>query len=267
MPCLFCKGDTTGSKSVEHIIPESLGNTKSILPPGVVCDKCNSYFARKVEKPLLESIELAALRFHQRVPSKRGRIPPLEGTIGPSAPATMYLYRGGEFAGLLDTSLEAAKLILHDKADVLNLPAPGDDWNPTLTSRFLAKAALEGLASRLLSHFGNTDYAITEGQLDRIREYARRGSGIPWPYHRRRIYDADKSWTLPNGEAVQRVWEWEILETEQMEHYFVLALFGLELTVNYHEPDTRGYVDWLTRHGGVSPLYIGRNANHPDNGM
>jgi HNH endonuclease len=267
MLCLFCKCDTTGSRSVEHIIPESLGNTRSTLPPGVVCDRCNNYFARKVEKPLLESIDLASLRFHQRIPSKRGRIPPLDGTIGSSAPATMYLYNDGPFMGSLDVSSEAAHLILHRGANVLNLPASGDDWNPTLTSRFLAKVALEGLASRLLSYCGNTDYVVAERQLDPIREYARRGRAVSWPYHRRRIYDADRRWVLPNGEAVQRVWEWEILETEQIEHYFIVALFGLELTINYHEPDIRGYIDWLKRHGGVSPLYYGQNARHPDNGI
>jgi hypothetical protein len=267
MLCLFCKIDMTGSKSVEHIIPESLGNTTSTLPPGVVCDGCNNYFARKVEKPLLESIDVTALRFHQRIPSKRRRIPPLEGTIGPTAPATMYLHNEGMFAGLLDVSPEALKLILHDKADVLNLPPSGDDWSPALTARFLAKTAMEALASRLLSYFGNTDYAVTEPQLDRIRGYARRGGAMPWPYHRRRIYDPDRCWALSSGENVQRVWEWEILETEDIEHYFVVALFGLELTINYHEPSIRGYIDWLNRHGGVSPLYYGPNATHPDNGV
>jgi hypothetical protein len=179
----------------------------------------------------------------------------------------MYLYNDGPFMGSLDVSSEAAHLILHRGANVLNLPASGDDWNPTLTSRFLAKVALEGLASRLLSYCGNTDYVVAERQLDPIREYARRGRAVSWPYHRRRIYDADRRWVLPNGEAVQRVWEWEILETEQIEHYFIVALFGLELTINYHEPDIRGYIDWLKRHGGVSPLYYGQNARHPDNGI
>jgi hypothetical protein len=265
--CLFCKHDTTGSKSVEHIIPESLGNTKSILPPGVVCDGCNNYFARKVEKPLLDSLDLTALRFHQRVSNKRGRIPPLQGTIGPSAPAAMYLHNSGTFAGLLDVSPEALRLIQDGGADILNLPAPKDSWDPTLTSRFLAKIALESLASRLLACYGGSDYAVTEPLLDRIRVYARRGGAIPWPYYRRRIYDADKPWTLAGREVVQRVWEWEILETERAEHYFILALFGLELTINYHEPDIRGYTDWLHRHGGVSPLYYGPNATHPENGI
>ena len=49
MRCLFCKQDSSNTKSVEHIIPESLGNKTLILPRGYVCDKCNNYFAIKVE--------------------------------------------------------------------------------------------------------------------------------------------------------------------------------------------------------------------------
>ena len=38
MKCLFCKQSSTDTKSVEHVVPESLGNTKFILPLGYVCD-------------------------------------------------------------------------------------------------------------------------------------------------------------------------------------------------------------------------------------
>src|SRR6267154_1084155 len=51
--CIFCKQNSALSRSVEHIVPESLGNTQHILPIGVVCDACNNYLAREVEKPLL----------------------------------------------------------------------------------------------------------------------------------------------------------------------------------------------------------------------
>ena len=45
------KDPSTNSRSKEHIVPQSLGGTEHILPPGVVCDKCNNYFSRAVEKP------------------------------------------------------------------------------------------------------------------------------------------------------------------------------------------------------------------------
>lgn len=51
--CIFCNQDSTESKSIEHIIPESLGNDELILDKGIVCDKCNNYFSREIENPVL----------------------------------------------------------------------------------------------------------------------------------------------------------------------------------------------------------------------
>ncbi|WP_395445858.1 HNH endonuclease [Caulobacter sp. UC70_42] len=72
MRCLFCKADSSRSRSVEHAIPEALGNRSFVLPAGVVCDGCNNYFAVKVEGPLLKTGSLRQLRARQGVPTKRG---------------------------------------------------------------------------------------------------------------------------------------------------------------------------------------------------
>lgn len=265
--CLFCKCEAAGSKSVEHVLPESLGNTTLTLPPGVVCDECNNYFARKVEKPIMELADINALRFHQRIPNKRRKIPRLDGTVGPDAPATVQPLISGPFVAKVEVSPEALGLIFHDGANVINLPGSEDTWDEVLTSRFLAKVALEAMATRFVPHEEGLRYLATEPQFDPIREYARRGGRHPWPYNSRRIYDANKRWVLASGEAVQRVWEFEILHTERGEYYFVLALFGLELTINYAGPFIAGYLEWLDRHGGASPLYCGKNASDPNNGV
>lgn len=86
MRCIFCKQPSTASKSVEHIVPESLGNVDHVLPVGAVCDSCNQYFARKVERQILESPIFRLLRADMAIPNKRGRIPawlPAEGTARP----------------------------------------------------------------------------------------------------------------------------------------------------------------------------------------
>lgn len=78
MRCLFCKQDSSNTKSVEHIIPESLGNKTMILPCGYVCDKCNNYFAIKVEKPFMELPEIRQLRFQEMIPNKKNKIPKMK---------------------------------------------------------------------------------------------------------------------------------------------------------------------------------------------
>ena len=75
MNCIFCKQDSTKSKSIEHVIPESLGNKTIVLPVGVVCDSCNNYFAVKVEGPLLGQVYFQHFRFNNFIPSKKKRIP------------------------------------------------------------------------------------------------------------------------------------------------------------------------------------------------
>lgn len=74
MNCIFCGQESTYSKSVEHIIPNSFGNNTAILRKGIVCDKCNNYFARKVEQPFLESDAVRRLRQELEIENRNGKV-------------------------------------------------------------------------------------------------------------------------------------------------------------------------------------------------
>lgn len=73
--CIFCNEISENSKSVEHIIPESLGNTKYIMPKGLVCDKCNNYFSSHIERQFLEIDSIKRIRFQTLTKNKKGKIP------------------------------------------------------------------------------------------------------------------------------------------------------------------------------------------------
>lgn len=190
MRCLFCKQDSSTSKSVEHIIPESLGNTTFVLPKGVVCDKCNNYFARKVEQPFMESIDIKTLRFREAIPNKRGIVPPLDGFLSGGIPVKVYNPLPGIpiFARKKDVIFaiepkyaDIAKLSQHS---TIITPAFTDEMipqNTTIISRFVAKVAFESLAQRLSEHDGGLDYLIDEPMYDPIRDYARLGNTGNWP--------------------------------------------------------------------------------------
>ena len=79
--CIFCQSAAGTFKSVEHIVPESLGNfsDRHLLPRGTVCDKCNNYFASSVEGVVLDHTSFRNLRAKYRVPSKRGKVPYVKG--------------------------------------------------------------------------------------------------------------------------------------------------------------------------------------------
>lgn len=262
MRCLFCKKDSSASKSVEHIIPESLGNKKHVLRRGIVCDSCNNYFSREVERPFLESRGVRTLRFNQALESKKGRIPPISGVMTPDIPAIITKYKKpSPFVASVAIPIEAWEAVSNAKGGKLYFPMAHPLPIGGVVSRFVAKVALEFMAARLSPYPEGLEYLCDEEQLDQLRDHARRGSTPIWPVHKRRIYDADGKTFSPDGSAEQVVHESDFLVTKSNEWYFVLAIFGEEMAINLGGPEIEGYELWLKENDGKSPLYLGRNAD------
>lgn len=106
MNCIFCKQETTHEQSSEHIVPESMGNQDHVLPVGAVCHGCNQYFARKIERPLLESPIFRHLRSGMKVRSKRGKIPQWKPSEGTELPDKRLM---GRFLGKIGLEVLAHK--------------------------------------------------------------------------------------------------------------------------------------------------------------
>lgn len=244
MRCIFCRTDSTASRSREHIIPESLGNTSIVLPKGVVCDKCNNYFSRKVERPFLESPAIRTLRFNQGLENKKGRVPSITGLIMPDIPAVVTRFPRRDFTSVA-VSPEALEVLARTEKGTLILPLDAQRPDGQVVSRFMAKVALEAMADRVIGLEGGQEYICEERQLEPLREHARRGRLSDWPVHARTIY----------GPWEQVIHEFDFLVTPWSEWFFVLAIFGLELTINLGGPDIQGYERWLRENDGISPLY------------
>lgn len=71
MKCIFCENEND-AKSVEHIVPESFGNTFYTLPKGAVCDECNNRFSKFEGKSLTNSV-FAMERARFGVVTKKGK--------------------------------------------------------------------------------------------------------------------------------------------------------------------------------------------------
>jgi len=231
----------------------------AILPPGIVCDKCNNYFSQNVEKPFLESEAVKILRFHQAIPSRKGRIPSVKAVIDPDLPATVCRPRSGPFSTVVDVSLTTYMHLMSTRSGKFLISFLGNDPEDFVVSRFLAKVAVEAMAMRLMKYDGGIEYLISESQFDPIRRFAREGFPRHWPHFARRIYDPYRKIDAENGRPLQTVWEYDFLQTEHDEWYFVLALFGLELTINIGGAEVDGYKLWLQQNLGASPLYPGQN--------
>jgi len=261
MRCIFCKAPSDRSRSREHIIPESLGNTKHVLLPGAVCDGCNHYFAIKVEKPVLDSEYFTSVRFINAIPNKKGRIPILE-IVGPNGePLEMYRTTSG-LQGIvpLDKASERsfmAHLTSHKQTVVRSAGRRLADMN--LIARFLAKSAIEVLAYRIGGIDGWQDQIVDKQELDSIRTYARYGRGSAWPFYQRRIYPEHFQRFRPDGSSFETMHEFDLLHTEECELFAVICILGVELTVNLGDRDVSGYACWLERNAFASPLYPDRS--------
>src|SRR5438874_252658 len=71
--CLYCRSNGPFSTK-EHVVPESLGNDDLILT-GEVCDACQRYFGKEVERYVLEKTPLAFWRLFLQIPTKKRNQP------------------------------------------------------------------------------------------------------------------------------------------------------------------------------------------------
>jgi hypothetical protein len=213
-----------------------------------------------VEKPFLESLAILALRFFQAIPSKRGIIPPRAGVVRPhNIPAIFYPCTKGGVVGTLSMPEECVSVLMQSDGGELALPDGGPPPEGSVLSRFLAKVAVEAMARNLLKTPTILEQWISDLQVDPIRNHARRGENVDWPVHVRRIYDPDARAVFGKPQLQQTVHEFDFLQTERLEFYFVLALFGVEMTINVAGPIIDGYLEWLQKHNDASPLYYGKN--------
>jgi hypothetical protein len=254
MRCIFCKSSTSSSRSVEHIIPESLGNKRHVLPRGIVCDTCNNYFSRKVEKPFLDLPAVRQLRFHEDLVSKRGTLPQIQGVIAPDIPALLTRFPKYNFTSV-QVPEHALPKIMHARQGILIFPVAGNLPDAPVVSRFLAKIALEAMALRLVEYSEGVAYLCDENQLNDLRDHARNGRISSWPVHVRTIYSPDAITYGINGEPEQIVHEFDFLVTDRSEWFFIVAILGVEFTINLGGPEIAGYLQWLEQNKGTSPLY------------
>ncbi len=132
MRCIFCGEESSSSKSVEHIIPESLGGKSHILKQGIVCEKCNNYFAREIENPFQEHSAIKALCFDEGLISKKGIITPIKAVLNQKYEVRLWKDTKGPFAGHLDLEPDAFQSIKSSEKDIITFPICYDNTNFTL---------------------------------------------------------------------------------------------------------------------------------------
>lgn len=241
-------------------MPESLGSRQRVLPPGVVCDRCNNYFARKVEQPVLSSPWMRNLRAWHQVPNKKGNYPSLVGHIaGTDVKVNWSREKDGQMRLDPERKSEGAALanVLAEGFETPLFFLVHDDVPDDLMPRFLAKMGLETLAERFLADWSAlTLHVVDEPAFDAIRDFARKGTpGSTWPVSKRRIYPVESKMVHPDtGAWVQAGFGCKVFMTRRSETYFAFCLYGMEFVINLGGPSIRGYEEWLADHDQASPL-------------
>jgi hypothetical protein len=74
--CIFCKSDSNGFTTREHILPESIGGRDwAVLGDGLFCDQCQNRFGSEVEQQALADYPFSFFRVFLGVPTKKGKAP------------------------------------------------------------------------------------------------------------------------------------------------------------------------------------------------
>ena len=270
MQCIFCHKDSSTSKSIEHIIPESLGNKEHFLPKGYVCDECNHYFAIKIENELLSQPYFVSMRFRNEILTKKGKLV-RQKMVFPgamrSSDVVIQTTENGIIASFYDDELYEA--IKAGKTKTMIGPyIPEPEYPNVIMSRFIAKCAYE----YFLYNMGEEKYDLCVQELlckgsdilKSLREYARYGKGEYWQYNQRRIY-SEGDVVLNQNEALnyEILHEMKFFTREhkrfpngyvEAEVYFVMAIAGIEYAICISDPNISEYQKWIEEHNGFSPL-------------
>lgn len=257
MNCIFCKNISDNSKSVEHILPESLGNNDHILRKGIVCDACNNYFATKVEKIVLDKPYFKNVRYRNFITTKKGRLVPGAALFPNKSGGWVEMWLDGNGFILNSKDQNIIEQIQNGTITSVIIPiVDKPEENDYDVSRFLAKVGLELLASRIAEDDEWINEIVTKTELDPIRNYARYGTGAFWKYHQRRIYNEDDRFVDPvnHPEPYEILHEFDFLYTETGILYFVMTIMGIEFAINLADSETDFYIKWLEENNGVSPI-------------
>ena len=182
--CIYCRSTEAAFATAEHTLPQSLGNTLSILPRGYTCDQCQNRFSA-FEGRAIKSVPFSLQRFLMVNQTKDGK------------------FTSAKFAGmhLQRTSPNSIKINALDKRSFkvedlgngeskLTFAASGKVDHISI-GRMLVKAALGGMAM----DFGRS--FVLDTKFDPARAFILTGTGLD-----ARIFLATQSKPKP-GIAVQ----------------------------------------------------------------
>ncbi len=169
MPCIICNSNKN-LETIEHIVPESLGNKNYTLPRESICKECNNRFSR-FEKEAISNSIIGYEKTRFAFKSKKGKIP--RSKVGDI-----------EFVGDEQGRKDLIKLIglkpediksFDPKTGIMQVVVPGFEKNDVPISKFLLKMGYEALYKSERQLFNIYDFS-------ELLDYLNNVTNDDWPF-------------------------------------------------------------------------------------
>ena len=195
--CPYCKNvilfdkdssNESNSKSEEHIIPFSLGNEEIVIPKGIICDRCNNYFAREIEKPFLNNKTIKQMRSYHRIPSRKNKIPATRVNINGEYARMVFNYKNNyAIINFDDLSNETISEFISNPPPFLSFDVNIDDLKDKYyVSRLLIKIFTEinlYYSIELMKPKENNWFLVFDKKMEELYNYVRFGD------RKKKLYD------------------------------------------------------------------------------
>lgn len=186
MKCIFC-GNPENLKTIEHIVPESLGNKKYVLDSAKICGTCNNRFSKFEDKAISKTIlglERARLGvFTKKDKPSKGLVRGMEWTANISGERNLVTGKG--------INPDNIKPIDENKFEV-RVPMYDKDTN-VATSKLLLKIGLESIIN------SKPDIA-DKYVLSKAKKFLKGEASFNWPYAIPKTYVSSKFKDFVNHE-------------------------------------------------------------------
>ena len=172
--CIWCRGEPPNTTfDVSHVLPECVGNeNRQVLPKGVVCKQCNSYFGSKVEPALLGDPLFHVMAVFLRIADPEDMNEFRDRVFDAEHPPVKSVERNLRY----DIEVSPMDLSLNIQYEIKGqLSKSYSRKELALLSRAVHKIAFETLAWTIFVDGKNEDIDIFDHRFDTIRKWSREG--------------------------------------------------------------------------------------------
>lgn len=163
MNCIFCNTEVI-LNSIEHIVPESLGNKRYVLQNGSICRACNNRFSKFEEKALTKTI-IGMERVRLGIATKKYK--PAISKTGKIEFAGDSLYR----KNIINVKGMVADDVQNFNPDnnTFRLVVKSFDKSEVATSKLILKMGYEALFQSQKVVFKNNDFSDLTAYLTNVK--------------------------------------------------------------------------------------------------